>query len=160
MLLFCRIKCSLLLHPESRVSFFCEQRTLRAEICITRKLKDVTYASLQQVTLPQVTYLRDVGESVCVQMCHEIKSENSALHSSSKRQELCQPSACVVPSFPSSGISERAVCLFTAEPSLGSQSTTSCNSDAVCFAVCSFCIDVCGTQHSPLEGIHLDAEGL
>lgn len=61
MLLFCRIKCSLLLHPESRVSFFCEQRTLRAEICITRKLKDVTYASLQQVTLPQVTYLRDVG---------------------------------------------------------------------------------------------------
>ena len=53
MLVFCRIQHSLILHTESGVSFFLEQQILAAEISITQRLKDVKYASLQQVTLPQ-----------------------------------------------------------------------------------------------------------
>lgn len=81
------------------------------------------YAWLQQVTLPQWdtgNLSLWGGESDWTQVCREIKSENSALHSTSERQELGDlgPSSFLHSFIPVTGYFRRTLCMFTALQSL------------------------------------------
>lgn len=124
------------------------------------------YAWLQQVTLPQWdtgSLFLWGGESDWTQVCHEIKSENSSLHSINECQELGDlgPSSFLpIPSFLSSGISEELRACSQPSSSLWTgggmqiKPAAACDSDAECF-LCILHQCALRISFSPLEDFQL-----